>query len=120
KLKRNKIYLWTHGVTDDRKNLKWYVRKVFYNLSDGLFLYGNQAKNIMVKNRFPEYKLHVIYNSLNYEKQVKYRKLINIDIIQETREKLFQYSNFPIIVFVGRLTKHKKLNMIIKASKLLH
>src|SRR5690606_29573060 len=80
----------------------------------------NTAKNVMVKNGFPAHKLHVIYNSLDYEKQVKYRNLIDINIISETRNKLFKYSQLPIIVFVGRLTKHKKLDMIIDASKLLH
>lgn len=120
KFKRKNIYLWTHGVTDNGKNLKWYIRKIFYNLGDGILLYGNNAKDVMTKNGFPQHKLHVIYNSLDYEKQLKYRNLIDVNTISETKNKLFQYSELPVIVFVGRLTRHKKLDMIIEAAKVLH
>ena len=119
KFKGKKIFLWTHGVTDDRKNVKWFFRKSFYSLGNGLLLYENKAKNVMIKNGFPEKKLHVIYNSLDYEQQLKYRRHIDHDLIYKTKKELFKYDSLPYLVFVGRLTPQKKLNMIVEAIKLL-
>lgn len=120
KLKNKKVLLWTHGVTSDTTDFKWTIRKYFYNLSDGLLLYGNNAKKVMIRNGFPEKKLHVIYNSLDYNGQLKYRNIINSNTIIQTRKELFNNSELPVIIFVGRLTLHKKLDMIIDAVKLLH
>ena len=119
KFKGKKIFLWTHGVTDDKKNFKWFFRKSFYSLGNGILLYENNAKNVMIKNGFPEKKLHVIYNSLDYEQQRKYRIRIDPDLISKTKNELFEYDSLPYIVFVGRLTPQKKLNMIVEAIKLL-
>ncbi len=119
KLRKKKIYMWTHGVTSNRKGFKWKLRKTFYKLSDGILLYGNNAKSVMIKNGFPENKLHVIYNSLDYEQQLKYRKLIDAELILKTRKELFKEYYLPYLVFVGRLTTQKKLNMIVEAIKSL-
>lgn len=119
KLKGKKTYLWTHGVTSSENGIKWRFRKLFYNLSDGLLLYGHKAKEVMIKNGFSEKKLHVIYNSLNYEKQVKFREQINSLDAKEAKSILFENPELPTIVFVGRLTQQKKLEMIIKAVKIL-
>lgn len=120
KSKGKKIFLWTHGVTDDKKNFKWFFRKSFYSLGNGLLLYEKNAKNVMIKNGFPENKLHVIYNSLDYGQQLKYRSHIDSELIQRTKKELFENDSLPYIVFVGRLTPQKKLNMIVEAIKLLY
>ncbi len=90
KFKGKKIFLWTHGVTDDKKNFKWFFRKSFYSLGSGILLYENNAKNVMIKNGFPENKLHVIYNSLDYEQQLKYRGDIDHDLIFKTKKELLK------------------------------
>ena len=119
KLKGKKVYLWTHGVTSNETGAKWKFRKLFYNLSDGLFLYGHKAKEIMVGNGFSEKKLHVIYNSLNYIEQVKFREQIKLLDVNKKKSELFKNPELPTIVFVGRLTCQKKLEMIIEAAKIL-
>jgi len=119
KLKGKKVYLWTHGVTSDEVGFKWTFRKFFYNLSDGLLLYGHKAKKIMIKNGFLEKKLHVIYNSLDYDQQIKYRDNINSLDVANKKSELFIYPELPTLVFVGRLTHQKKLEMIIEVAKKL-
>lgn len=119
KLKGKKVYLWTHGVTSDETGIKWKFRKFFYNLSDGLLLYGHNAKKIMIKNGFLEKKLHVIYNSLNYKEQLNFREKVKLLDAREKKSELFDNSELPTIVFVGRLTHQKKLDMIIEAVKIL-
>jgi glycosyltransferase involved in cell wall biosynthesis len=82
---------------------------------DGVFLYGNYARDLMIQNGFNPSKLHVIYNSLNYDEQLVIRKEL-------TRSDI--YSNYfrntnPVIIFIGRLTKIKDLPLLIEAvSKL--
>ncbi|MEB8330283.1 glycosyltransferase [Flavobacteriaceae bacterium KMM 6897] len=120
KLKRKKIFLWTHGVTSDANDIKWRFRKFFYSLTDGLLLYGHEAKNVMIQNGFKEQKLHVIYNSLDHEIQMQYRREITDVTVSETKKALFLNPELPYIVFVGRLTMQKKLDMIVEASKLLN
>lgn len=119
KVKKKKIYFWTHGVTSDAQGLKWYIRKLFYNLGDAVLLYGNRAKEAMIKNGFPGHKLHVIYNSLDYDQQVTFRKKITPEVIARTKQELFKNHTLPYIVFVGRLTNQKKLDMIVDAVHLL-
>jgi len=120
KMRKKKVYFWTHGVTNDSKGIKWLLRKTFYNLSDGLMLYGKNAKDVMIKNGFNPSKLHVIYNSLDYKKQLKYREKSFEINTESIRNQLFADSKLPLVVFVGRLTFQKKLEMIVEVSKLLH
>ncbi len=119
KLNGKKVYLWTHGVTRNETGLKWKFRRFFYNLSDGLFLYGHKAKEIMIKNDFAESKLHVVYNSLDYTQQIKYRAKINSLNAIKKKQELFKNPELPVLVFVGRLTNQKKLDMIVEAVQIL-
>ena len=119
KLKKKKFYFWSHGVTSDEKGLKWRIRSFFYNLSDGIFLYGHMAKQVMTKNGFPEDKLHVIYNSLDYTKSLQLRSEINSLDTSRIKKILFTNPHLPLIVFVGRLKAQKKLELLVEASKKL-
>ena len=119
KLRKKKVYFWTHGITSYETGLKWKLRSFFYNLSDGVLLYGNKAKEVMAKNGFPKDKLHVIYNSLDYEKQSKFRNSLNSLQPLDVKKELFKNETLPMISFVGRLTHHKKLDMLLDAAKIL-
>ncbi|WP_350291626.1 glycosyltransferase [uncultured Croceitalea sp.] len=120
KLTGKKVYMWTHGVITTKKDWKWRLRKVFYGLSDGLMLYGHKAKAVMVKNGFPERKLHVIYNSTGSVNDLIATNEISIESRNNTKQQLFKYSDLPIVIFVGRLTYVKKLDQILQAAHILH
>lgn len=119
KLKNKKIYFWTHGVTSNEVGLKWQLRKFFYSCADKVLLYGNNAKKVMVKNGFSEQQLEVVFNSLNYDTQIKFRNKINQTVILKTKKQLFKDPSLPNLVFVGRLTAQKKLDMVINALNIL-
>ncbi|MFD2587064.1 glycosyltransferase [Croceitalea marina] len=119
KLTGKKVYQWTHGVITTKKDWKWKLRKVFYGLSDGILLYGHKAKAVMVKNGFPERKLHVIYNSTGRIDDLIKKNEITIETRNHTKQQLFKYPNLPIIIFVGRLTYVKRLNQILQAAHIL-
>ena len=115
KIKGIKTILWTHGYTRKLNFIKILVFKIYWMLTDKIFLYGNFAKVNMIRLGVDANKLVVIYNSLNYQYQVAIRNnLINTDIFK-SRFK----NNYPVLIFVGRLTKNKKLYQILQAQKLL-
>jgi glycosyltransferase involved in cell wall biosynthesis len=111
-----KTYLWTHGWYGNETTSKIIIKKIFFGLSNGLFLYGDYAKKLMIEEGFSKDKLHVIYNSLSYNLQLEVRKNLrpsNIcnEYFQETA---------PVVIFTGRLTKKKKIDLLIDAHKHLN
>lgn len=115
--KRHKknIYLWTHGAYGDEKGFKKWMSIRSKAKAKGVFLYGEYAKNILMKWGVPESKLHVIYNSLSYDEQLPLRNSITPS---DFYQKHFSNDNANI-VFIGRLTSVKKLDQILKAVALL-
>lgn len=109
------IYLWTHGWYGHESLVKRIIKKLFYALADGIFLYGNYAKTMMIAEGFRSEKLFVIHNSLDYDKQIALRNSIEKEDIFL---KHFGNKN-KTLVFIGRLTKVKKLNLIIDAISML-
>lgn len=109
--KNKKIYLWSHGWYGREGNVKKILKKIFFGLSDGVFLYGNYAKNLMLEQGFKNDKLHVIYNSLSYDRQLELRKEIRKNDIYV---KHFNNQSKNLI-FIGRLTKEKRLDLLLNA-----
>lgn len=113
-LKKN-VYFWAHGWYGKEGGIKKLVKKWFYHFPNGIFLYGNYSRQIMIQNGFVPDKLWVIHNSLAYSKQLSIRKgLSRSDIFL----KHFN-NNDPNLIFIGRLTSVKRLDMVLNAMKLL-
>lgn len=112
---KKKIFLWTHGWYGDESRMKVFLKKMFFSFADGVLLYGNYAKKLMIENGIPEKKLFVIYNSLDYDIQLNLRKNLRATDIYRTHFK----NDFPNLVFIGRLDQVKKLDFLIDALKSL-
>jgi glycosyltransferase involved in cell wall biosynthesis len=112
KIRGIQIVYWTHGLYGNESFYKKKARIFFYKTADKLLLYENRSKELLIKEGFKENKLAVIFNSLDYDNQIKIRKnLFKSDV----------YSNYfknlnKTIIFIGRLTKVKKLNLLLKAQ----
>lgn len=109
---KKRIYYWTHGFYGKESKIELFLwKRPLFKLADGLFTYGDYAKKIMVEDGFDENRIFPIHNSLDYETQLLLRKSVkNSNIYTEH----FNNSN-PVIVFLGRLTKIKKLNYLLDA-----
>lgn len=120
KLKGVKVYNWAHGILSDKKDLKnyfyYYYSKIFFS---GLFLYGNIAKKNLISLGYKPNKMKVVFNSLDYKKQLKFRDSIGIEELEEVRNELFEKPHHKQILFIGRLTRWKKLDLLIEAMELL-
>lgn len=113
---KKRFYFWTHGWYGKETKSVAFVKKIFFKLAHGIFLYGNYAKKLMTSEGFNSEKLFVIHNSLNYKKQVQIRQSIKPSDIYHNH---FGNRN-PVIIFIGRLTSVKKLDLLIEAVKLLN
>lgn len=112
---KKRIYFWTHGWYGKEGLIKKLVKKIFFHSVDGIFLYGNYAKKLMINEGFKADKLFVIHNSLMHDEQIRLRETLVSDDIYKAH---FKNDNNNII-FIGRLTPVKHLDMIIEALQLL-
>lgn len=119
RIKGKGVFMWSHGFIRDEKGFKGWLRKTFYKLADCMLLYHERAKEIMARKGFKPGNLYVIYNSLDYDIQVKIRKALDRQKIDAHRNELFKNPDFPVLLFIGRLTPQKKLFMIIEAAAIL-
>ncbi len=116
KVMRKNTILWTHGWYGNETFIKQVIKKMFFKLSFKVLLYGNYAKNLMIKEGIKPEKLITIYNSLDYDKQLEVRKtLCQTNIYQD-----HFLNKFPTLIYVGRLQKNKKLELLISAINLLN
>ena len=111
KFYKKNLYFWAHGAYGDESRIRAWVQRFRYTYIKGAFLYGNYAKDILVKYGIPERKLHVIYNSLDYDRQLPMRSALKLTDIYSSH-----FGNVDMnIVFIGRLTIVKKLDQVLKA-----
>lgn len=110
-----RVYLWSHGAYGNERGIKKWLTIWKMKRATSSFLYGNYAKQILTKWGVPEEKLHVFYNSLSYDEQLELRKTIQPTSFYQEH---FRNEYFNLI-FIGRLTTVKKLDMILRAMSLL-
>ena len=119
KMNGKKTLMWTHGYLKEEKNMKGWIREKFYKLPDALLLYGNRAKEMLLKRGFNKDSLYVVYNSLDYLRQSQVRNSLADFNFKELKEKIFQKPQLPAVIFIGRLTQQKKLEILIEAIGIL-
>lgn len=109
--KKKRFYIWTHGWYGKENGRDAKMKLWLYHHVTGTFVYGERAKNLLIKKGVPENKLFAIHNSLDYDTQKALRQTLCPTLIYKSHFK----NNNPTIIFIGRLTRVKKLNMIIDA-----
>lgn len=114
--RRKRLYFWAHGWYGKESFFQGLVKKIVYKSADGIFTYGQYAKDLMVKHGFDENKIYVIHNSLDYDKQLKLRNSLSVSSIYKQH---FGNDN-PVLIFIGRLTEVKRLDMLVSALSLLN
>jgi len=114
KLLGKEVYLWSHGFNGSQGRRYEQASKLSFKLATKGFLYGNFARNYMIKAGVKANKLICIYNSLDYNIQKPLRTNYPSAIYQT-----HFHSDAPVLIFLGRIQKVKKLDLLIKAIHLL-
>lgn len=112
--RKKRIFFWCHGWYGKETRFESFLKHILDKMPTGLFVYGEYAKGLMIKEGFNKEKLHVIHNSLAYSEQLKTRSLQALNDVYSSHFG----NNNPNLFFVGRLTPVKKLDYIMKAMKL--
>lgn len=111
--RKKKVYLWSHGWYGKESRIERIIKKMLFKMADGTFLYGNYARELMIKEGFNKDKLFVIHNSLAYDEQLATRDKLKKEDVYTAHFG----NNNKNLVFVGRLTEVKKLDMILHAME---
>lgn len=112
RLKSIKVIYHTHGFYGDEKGLKLKFRKAFYALATEYLSYEKRGKTLMIEQGFSPDKIHVFYNSLDYPRHLELREAL------QNKKELYTFDFFEkpttrTLIFIGRLTFEKKLDMLI-------
>lgn len=117
KLMGKKVVAWWHGIAPGYKGQgrHWKELKWFYKMLSGNFIYGDKAREYMNEIKFPAKNKLTIYNSLDYDTSLQKR---TENLSSNIYKEYFGNDN-PVLLFIGRLTKVKKLDMVIAAHQML-
>ncbi len=111
KIRKKKVLLWGHFILN--KDFKLPIKLMYYRLADCLLSYGEWAKQELIKRNFCQEKIFVIFNSLDTDYQYYVREKIKAEDLIIRKNQLFKDATLPVIIFVGRLTIRKKLDLLI-------
>lgn len=115
RLTGRKVYLWSHGLYGGETRRQLRRNKLYMRMADGLLLYGNHGKRMLIRNGFKEKKISVIYNSLDTEGHKRLRdRFAGAGFMRN----IFG-NDYPTIAFIGRLTPQKRLDLLIEAVGIL-
>lgn len=110
-----KIIFWTHGWYGKEGRLKSLVKKMYFFPADKILTYGERARQLMIGVGFNPSKVSAIHNCLDHPKQVALRNSMLPAYLYKDH---FGNSN-PVLIFIGRLTPVKQLDMLLDAVSLL-
>jgi len=115
KILNKRVFFWSHGRFVNDRRIERSLKRNYFKLADGVFLYGNYAKEQMLMEGFKTENLHVIYNSLEYDLQLSVRKRLQ----QTTIYYDYFKNNDPVLIFIGRIEASKKLHYLLEVQKRL-
>lgn len=113
------VLYWSIGWIENESGPKDRIRCTFYRLAHKMLFYGNWAKQLALDRGFKNENLHVVFNSLDIDKQIEARSKVKDEDLVATREKLFPGSHLPLLVCSSRLTAKRKLDQLLKAMHIL-
>ncbi|MDY9918320.1 MAG: glycosyltransferase [Proteiniphilum sp.] len=114
RLRGIKVFFWAHGLYGREKGLKLKLKKIFFRLGNKILLYERRSKKFHIRHGFKPDNLYVVFNSLDYDAH----KLLTQKLQGLEKSEVFPFFNdpsLPVVIFIGRLTKVKKLDMLLQA-----
>ena len=120
RLMGKRVLLWGHGFLSPPRGVNGLIRRALHALAHVQMFYGRRSKQLAIDVGWPHEKLHVIYNSQDFYKQVEARDLVSDQRREEVRRELFGDDRIPVIVCPSRLVAIRKIDMLIRAAGLLN
>lgn len=112
---KKRVYLWTHGWYGRESGIIARLKLWSFGHVAGTFVYGDRARCLLIEQGIDADKLWAIHNSLHYDEQLAIR-----NGLKRTARYVEHFGNTdPVLVFIGRLTAVKRLDMLIDALAML-
>ena len=113
---QKRVCFWTHGFYGKESWVELtFWKRPFFKLADALFPYGDYSRKLMIEDGFDGNRIFPIHNSLDYNTQMELRKQV-----KKTDVFIRHFnSNSPVVIFLGRLTAIKCLDMLVQAISIL-
>lgn len=124
RLMGKRVVFWGHGWTRPEKGARKWLRLLYYKLCHTQMTYGHYAKSLCMQYGDAPEKVHVIYNSLDYQAQRAQRLTITADELASMKRKVMgagpgDAGERPIAICTTRLVAFRKLDQLIEACALL-
>ena len=114
KVLNKKIILWSHGYYGSEGFFKILLKRIYFSLSVHSLLYWQHGRDGLINIGISQSKLTTIFNSLHFERELNKK----LDYTPSFYVDLFGNTN-PVLVFLGRVTKVKKIDQLLAAISLL-
>lgn len=115
KLSGKKVILWGHGW---KRTNNWkgdLLDSMYWRMADHMLIFSHYAIQHMAEKGIADGKMSCIYNSLDYDEQLKWRKSVKKNNIYAEH-----FGNgYPTIIYIGRLQKRKKIDLVLYAMAML-
>jgi glycosyltransferase involved in cell wall biosynthesis len=115
RLAGKRVLFWTHGWRKPARSFMRILLNVFYRIPHGLLVYGFRAREIAIDNGFDPGNLYIVFNSLDHALHQKLLGSISEQDIRRTRSELFGDSEIPVVICSSRITKRKRLDVLLHA-----
>jgi glycosyltransferase involved in cell wall biosynthesis len=115
RLTGKRVIFWSHGWIKHEAGLRLLFRRTYYRLAHAFMFYGHMAKTIAIHEGFDPTRIHVIYNSVDYEAQKCERARISHADLVVIRTQLFGDTETPIAICTTRLNQVRRLDLLIEA-----
>ena len=106
---RKKFYWWSHATIGHQGKFGFLMRKIVYKSSSGIFSYNHKGRDNLIQMSVAEKNIEVVNNSLNKEDY----GYLNYNLHEAKSSNVFN------ILYSGRITKAKKIDLLIKALTIL-
>ena len=118
RLRGKTTLVWTHGLYGREGMVKRALRVRFYALADHILLYGTHARGLLIERGFEPARMTVVHNALDHETHVGLRgdlwKLPTAMLRRRLTDSALDDGE-RLLVFVGRLTRVKRVDLLIRA-----
>lgn len=119
RLMGKRVLFWGQGLLAPPRGLNGIVRRALNALPHEHLLYGRRAKMLLMQLGWDPARLHVIHNSLDFERQSTVRAGIGEDRLRDVRVELFGDPAVPVVACPSRLIAMRRLDLLIEALALL-
>ncbi len=107
-----KLIGWVCGYQNYTGKTKDFLLRVYFHYFDYCLAYHTAAKRFLMKYGFPEDKITILHNSREVSFNYNKKKM------EEIKNK-YSLKNKKVILFIGRIKKSKKIDLLLEAIKRL-